>query len=421
MTTPLADSGKPILVEPDLDFIRAIRDHGGDSLKKCIQCGTCSATCTITPDHDPFPRKEIAWANWGMKERLFASPDIWRCYQCNDCSVRCPRDARPGDILNIVRRECIQHYAFPRFLGRWLNQPHHIPLLLGIPAALLALTMVVRDPIESVLGIEKYDSQHIIYSYSSLFPHWVLNTFFLSLTALVIITFVISVARFWSAMKDAASHERIAKPQKNLFPSIMSVLKAVVKHDKFNLCDDAKSRFLPHFLLVFGFVSLVITVTWMVTARYNPVILIDFKYPLAFLNPWKMLANVGGIAITVGCLLMIRDRLRNSGRAGFGNYFDWSFLLNVLIVALTGFAAELMHYLRLEPHRHVVYFVHLVFVFTLIIYMPYTKFAHMVYRTAALVFIEHFGMNSDEPDSPAGNRSCGKPEVMDDVQETATV
>jgi quinone-modifying oxidoreductase subunit QmoC len=68
-------------------------------------------------------------------------------------------------------------------------------------------------------------------------------------------------------------------------------------------------------------------------------------------------------------------------------------------VGVTGFATEALHYLRMEPHRHVVYFVHLVLVFALLIYLPWSKLAHVLYRTAALVFVERSGRNQARPGS----------------------
>ena len=62
-------------------------------------------------------------------------------------------------------------------------------------------------------------------------------------------------------------------------------------------------------------------------------------------------------------------------------------------MVVSGFATELLHYLRMAPHRHVVYFSHLVFVFALLIYLPYSKFAHLLYRTTAMIFAEHYGRN----------------------------
>jgi len=130
-------NGRPVRVDPDLGFIKALRRSGGDSLKKCMQCGNCSAACPLSPHINPFPRKEMAWALWGMKDRLLTDPDVWLCHHCNDCSTNCPRQTRPGDVLGAVRQQCILHYAFPRFLAKWVSHPKYIPILLAIPAILL--------------------------------------------------------------------------------------------------------------------------------------------------------------------------------------------------------------------------------------------------------------------------------------------
>lgn len=90
---------------------------------------------------------------------------------------------------------------------------------------------------------------------------------------------------------------------------------------------------------------------------------------------------------------MIKNRFLDQDHAGASSYFDWAFIGTLFLVVLSGFATEAMHLIRLEPHRHVIYFAHLVFICALFMYLPYSKFAHVFYRTTALAFAEYSGRN----------------------------
>jgi quinone-modifying oxidoreductase subunit QmoC len=389
----IAENGKPLRIDPDLDFIISLNRQSRGTLKKCMQCGTCSATCALAPIFSPFPRKEMAWAVWGLKDRLLQDPDIWLCYQCNDCSARCPRNARPGDIMAILRGEAIRHHAFPRFLGRWAGQPQSIPLLLAIPAALLTVALFLKEPIQNALGIMPDTGDRIMYSYSHLFPRWLINGFFVMLTAVAGLLLLGGVARLWRAMRETCSHGGADGPVKRLFPSIVAALRGIVTHDRFAECTKARPRYWSHLCVFFGFLGLSCVTIWVITAPYNPLIREQFIYPFSFANPWKILANLAGLALIGGCLLMVRDRFREAGAAT--GFLDWALIAALVVVTATGFITEVLHYVRLEPHRHLAYFTHLIFAAALLLYLPYSKFAHAVYRTTALVAAEYYGRNHE--------------------------
>ncbi|NIM52661.1 MAG: hypothetical protein GTO22_26020 [Gemmatimonadales bacterium] len=391
------EEARAVMIEPDLEFIRILSRYGGDSYKKCFQCGSCSATCPISPDTHPFPRKEMAWAVWGMRDRLLTDPDVWLCHHCNDCSVRCPRAGRPGDVLAAVRRESVIQYAAPRFLARWVNQPKFVPILLGLPAALLGLALLMRDGIESALGISAATGEPITYSYSRIFPHWLLNSFFALFTVLALLAALIGVQRFLRALKAAGTWGVASRPAKGLFASTVAAVRKIIKHDKFTSCTAEHSRPVSHFCVFFGFIALCVVTIWVITGPFNPLLRDGFVYPFSFWSPWKMLANIGGVAVFLGCVLMIRERLHNRDNAGSSSYFDWAFLWTLFAVVLSGFMTELLHYLRMVPHRHVAYFIHLVLVFGLLMYLPYSKFAHLLYRTAAMIYAERYGRDGGEP------------------------
>jgi quinone-modifying oxidoreductase subunit QmoC len=57
----------------------------------------------------------------------------------------------------------------------------------------------------------------------------------------------------------------------------------------------------------------------------------------------------------------------------------------ILIVAGTGMLTWLLRLASIPAVAYPVYFIHLCFVFFLLWYMPYSKFAHMIYRALALI------------------------------------
>jgi quinone-modifying oxidoreductase subunit QmoC len=403
VSVPLAD-GRPLRVEPDLDFIRALREQVGDCFLKCMQCGTCSATCAVSPDAAPFPRKEMIWAVWGLKDRLLADPDVWLCYNCGDCSTTCPRGARPGDVLMAVRREIVMQHAAPRFLGRWVQRSRYVPLLLGIPAALLGLALLVREPLGAALGLGAGTGEPIVYAHTGAFPHWLLNGFFLLCLALTILASVVGVRRFRRALRgaDAAG---AAVPVRGLGASLAAALRRIMTHDDFAACTSSASRYLGHMGVFFGFLALSLVTLRVITVGLNPLLGSGFVYPFGFWSPWKLLANAGGLALLAGCLVMIRDRLMETEHRGGKTYFQWQLVTVLGAVAVTGFATELLHYLRLEPHRHVVYFVHLTLACALLLTMPHSRLAHLLYRTTALIHAERIGRRRpgrEEPDAGRG-------------------
>jgi len=113
------------------------------------------------------------------------------------------------------------------------------------------------------------------------------------------------------------------------------------------------------------------------------------------------------MVLILGCLKAIVDRAQRPKEAGASTSFDWIFVWLLLFVGVTGLATEILRFVAdpgahaaeqagqtgLQYFAYAVYFVHLVFVFDLLVYLPYSKFAHIVYRTVALVYSEHMGRN----------------------------
>ena len=77
---------------------------GGDNIKLCFACGTCTAGCPVSAvDLEYNPRKIIRQVLLGMRKEVLCSPVIWRCVQCYSCSAKCPQNVKFRDVMKALR------------------------------------------------------------------------------------------------------------------------------------------------------------------------------------------------------------------------------------------------------------------------------------------------------------------------------
>ncbi len=185
-----------VQIKADHGFIRQVRSLSDAPLKECMQCGACSVVCKLSPEVDPFPRKEMLWTSWGMKKKLIGDPDLWLCHQCGDCSSTCPRGVQPASVLSALRQLNYLEYACPGFLARWLSKPVYLPVVIAIPSVIILCILWLAGTLPVPEGPVDY---------SKLFPHTLLNSTFLSLVLLVVIFSWIGFRRF---IRDIRKNQR---------------------------------------------------------------------------------------------------------------------------------------------------------------------------------------------------------------------
>lgn len=412
-----------IKIDPDLDFIQEVMDNGGDSLKKCFQCGTCTVMCSLTHDDNPFPRKEMIWAQWGQKEKLMGDPDIWTCFQCGDCSSHCPRGARPGDVLGAVRKAVIERVAFPSFMGKAVGDPHHWIWLFLFPALLLL----------GVITVNTGGNPGSIFSktpmvYGEMISHLSLNLVFPFFSGLAALAFLVGVNRMWGAssgesllafsLKKLQQHGAwklimdFVSGRGPMFTAVKDTIVDIITHKDFESCDANKSRRLAHLLVFWAFMGLLLTtlLAIVVLVVYDYSYLVGGPhendvlgvYPMNPIHPIKWLGNASAIALIVGAAMMIYNRSQKE-KAGEmkSSAFDLFFLYVVLFVGITGFCAQLLRFFEMPLLGYPTYFLHLVLVFSLLIYSPYSKFAHFIYRTVALIHLRYDELAGQTAEAPA--------------------
>jgi quinone-modifying oxidoreductase, subunit QmoC len=386
------------VIQPDLKFVKKIMNSGGESLKKCYQCATCSVVCNVTPDDRPFPRKEMIHAQWGLKDKLFGNPDIWLCHQCSDCTAFCPRGAKPGEVLGAVRKLSIEHYALSKSLGRALGDQKFLLFLLAVPLFILGILVpVVGHQIPAQyfgehLRLPHYlwevmaSSKPIVYA-DNFMPVPFIDTIFGAAAAFAFLGFIVGVLRYW---KDLAASGAEAKMP--LGKAIIAMVTEFLAHKKFKKCEVTVDRSRSHLFVFYGFVGLAITTTWAIFYLYG----LQRESPYPLYDPMKILGNLSGIALLLGISWVISNRNRNEKKAGKGSYYDWLFIYLILTIVVTGLLSEILRLANIAVVAYPIYFIHLVAIFFLFAYAPFSKMAHMVYRATALVYAKQTGRDAEK-------------------------
>jgi quinone-modifying oxidoreductase subunit QmoC len=381
-------------VSPDLDFVKNVIASGGESLKKCFQCATCSVVCNLTQDNKPFPRKEMIYAQWGLKDKLFPNPDIWLCHQCSDCTAYCPRGAKPGEVLNAVRKLSIENYAVPKFLGKAVGSPGSLVPLLAVPAVIFFIILASLGHL-NFANIPLNENGQI--SYHEFLPSVYIDSVFVPIAILAVLSLAIGVSRYWKDMVRAAGP---VEPKGTIWNAITATINEILSHTRFEKCNLTKMRKISHFLVFYSFIGLAVTTAWAVIYLYGPGIMKllgaePFKWmlgpsPYPLTDPVKWVANASALTLLVGIVLVIRYRLKNQEKAGKGGYYDWLFISIVVAIMATGILAEVVRLANIAVLAYSIYFIHLVVVFFLFAYAPFSKMAHMVYRATAIVFEKQY-------------------------------
>ncbi len=85
-----------------------IQEISGVNPYKCMKCGKCSATCPSFAEMDIKPHQFVSYVLNDDVETLANSKSLWKCLSCFACVERCPRDVKPGKLIDAVRQTVIR-------------------------------------------------------------------------------------------------------------------------------------------------------------------------------------------------------------------------------------------------------------------------------------------------------------------------
>jgi len=344
-------------------------------MRICNACRYCEGYCAVFP---------------ALERRLtFAEGDLNYlanlCHNCGSCYDAC-QYAPPHEfglnfpkVLAEIRGATYKKYAWPSALSGLFRRNG---LVVGLIAA--ASVALFLCAVNVVVGPSVVFSAHSAAAgafYAVVSHHAMVYTF--GAVSLCILTaFAVGLVRFWRdvgegfiALANPAALWRAAIDIVQL-KNLDGGGEGCIYPDK----EPSLTRRALHHVTFYGFLSCFAATT--VAAIYHYIF--DWPAPYAFASAPVLLGTIGGMGLLIGPigqLWLKRKRdpvLSDQDQTGM----DVGFLVLLFLSSLTGLVLLL---LRETAAMGVLLAAHLGAVLGLFLTMPYGKFAHAVYRSAALV------------------------------------
>ncbi|PQP00516.1 tricarballylate utilization protein TcuB [Pseudomonas frederiksbergensis] len=339
----------------------------------CNACRYCEGFCAVFP---------------AMTRRLeFFQADIHYlanlCHNCGACLHACQYAAPHEFEINVpkamakVRLDTYAEYAWPQVMGK-LYRRNGLALALASGAGLalfLCLTLMVMGNLFTAMpGGDFY----------GIFPHNTLALMFGAVFGFSVLALTIGVRRFWRNVSpaDAPQQEKTA-----------AALEATANVARLKFldgghgegCNNADDQFTLwrrrfHHFTFYGFM-LCFAATGVATLYH---FLLDWSAPYPVLSLPVMLGIAGGVGLLIGPAGLLWLNLRRNPEHGDENQkpMDRGFIALLFLVSASGLALLAF---RESAALGLMLAIHLGLVMAFFLTMPYSKFAHGIFRSAALL------------------------------------
>jgi ferredoxin len=368
----------------DVSLLQKIKRHGaGETLdvSACFNCGNCTAVCPLAENSIGFPRRMIRMAQVGMEQELLASEDLWRCYNCGECTQTCPRQAYPAEFMAAARSYAIARYDFTGLAGLASRSVLGNLFVFALFSAVFGLLLLSRmNPGGPQLPLFDFLPGEWIHNIGVVLFAVVGLSAFLGVVSMTV--------RYWKQSRDKGISLRFAA----LPGAIYTALSDALLHRRFQQCDSGEQApvrpneplylraWFVHAAVMGGFLAMLLATTL-------DFLLKPIGSPAPPWYPMRILGLVGGLVCLYGLAIVLTRRAKGTEvpytRSSFA---DWFFPLLLVATVLTGLFCEVIVYLPSPTSLgHWVFFTHVVLAMDLVALLPLTKFAHVLYRTLALV------------------------------------
>ena len=342
-------------------------------LQICNGCRYCEGFCAVFP---------------AMTRRLeFGKADIHYlanlCHNCGACLHACQYAPPHEFAINVpksmatVRGQTYADYAWPQALGvLYKNNGLTVSMALA-----LSLSLFLMLAIQSNGSLWGGPVQNGFYA---IFPHNLMVSMFAPIFLWSVLALALGVTKFWREVTPATSGAPLSSPAAAEAAHDALRLKYLGggHGDGCNNEDDAftLARKRMHHLTFYGFM-LCFAATSVATLYHYA---FGWPAPYDYTSLPKILGTVGGIALAIGTLGLWRLNLARDPQHGDVQQrpMDRGFIALLFFISVTGLALMLSKNTSAMP---VLLAVHLGMVMALFLTLPYGKFAHGIFRTAALL------------------------------------
>lgn len=362
-----------VVIQPDSEFIRELTRAGAGDWKACYQCATCSATCELSTENAPLPRRQVMAAQWGDKQAILADPGPWLCFYCGDCSERCPRQANPGETMMALRRYLTTQYDWTGLSRRmYRSAAWEVGILLVVAALVIGLFTIPSGFGFGLLNAAPAARRTVMLEH------------FAPVAVVHLADRLMALALGLLLLSNAFRMFRLLTRNKGLslgayLRLLPGLVPELVLQSRWKKCRDGEAarHWKRHVLLVSGyaviFTLVVLFLPWFQTADSG--------------LRWTALLGYYATAMLLwSTFSMIADRrAKRSEMHRFSHLSDWLFPILLFLTALTGI---LLHVVRLADWAmptYVLYMVHLaIAVPMLVVEVPFGKWAHLLYLPLAI-------------------------------------
>ena len=359
------------LVAQAADFTAA-QSEVARQMQICNACRYCEGFCAVFP---------------AMTRRLdFTPADVHYlanlCHNCGACLHACQYAPPHEFAVNVpqamarVRGQTYADYAWPPALGA-LYQRNGLTVALALAAG-LALFLLLAAARSGGLGAVPPGG-----NFYAVFPHNLLVGLFAPVFVFVVLALAMGVSRFWRAVAPPQD-EPVAPGALPEAAGNALTLKFLDGghgegcHNEDDRWTHARRR--AHHLTFYGFM-LCFAATSVATLYHY---LLGWTAPYDLPSLPKLLGAVGGVMLLLGTVQLLRLRLARHRDHGdlAQRPMDLGFIALLFLTSFTGLG---LWFARGHSGQTVWLAVHLGVVMALFLTLPYGKFAHGVFRAAALL------------------------------------